>query len=132
MVSSTEWDCTGTIQHCLERDNHDNGFARRVPPPTTLFLHVRALVLTHVCMLPLGYLNQTALWQVVLSIHGKLKEDTSPLSPQLVLEQISRGGSWTVAASRLSTPAPPLLSPFSLTRDYMECACASEPEAPQP
>ena len=44
----TEWDCTGTIQHCLERDNRDNGFARRIPPPTTLFLHVRVLVLTRV------------------------------------------------------------------------------------
>ena len=37
----------------------------------------------HVCMLPLGYFNQTALWLVVLSIYGKLKEDTSP---QLVLQ----------------------------------------------
>ena len=75
-------------------------------------------------MLPFGYFfNQTALWQVVvLSIYGKLKEDISRVSPQLVLEQISRGGSLTVAASRLSTPAPPLLSPFSLTRDYQECA----------
>ena len=112
MVSSTEWDCTGTIQHCLERDNRDNGFARRIPPPTSLFLHVRALVLTRVRCLSKSYFNQTALWQVVLSIYGKLKEDSSRLSPQLVLEQISRGGSFVDRGRSplLGFRLPPLLS----------------------